>query len=158
MDDALIDALENRIKKMSDLRRIMNDMTNVLSEVKINVEDLKNFEQDLNDVLKYTIHIRELDEWTLNTLKSFKKISESGGFRVISKKKAGKVKKAPLIDIKSAKQSLLERGIEILPEYEPNLQAILNSSIEMAIDFLASKEKSIENAQKLIGPYRKPEK
>ena len=61
------------------------------------------------------------------------------------------------IDIKKAKKALLERGIEILPEFEKDFLRILNHSVSMALDFLASKENAIETAQELIRPYRKTE-
>lgn len=156
MDDSLIDTLEKRIKDMTDLRRIMNSMKHTLSEVKINMDDLKNFEKDLNDALKYTLQVKELDLWTLDTLKSFKKISESGGFRVLKGEKLGTLKTKEFIDQKKAKQALLERGIELSPTFEPEFSKILNQSVSMALDFLASKETAIETAQELIKPYRKP--
>ncbi|TFG04822.1 MAG: hypothetical protein EU536_03755 [Promethearchaeota archaeon] len=155
MDDSLIDALEARIKKMSDLRRIMNDMKHTLSEVKITVEDFKNYEKDINDALKFTLQIKELDEWSLHTLKLFRKINESGGFKPVSQKKVAKTKTEVFVDLNKAKQGLLERGIEVLPEFEPQFQEILNKSITMTLDFLVAKEKSIQQAQKLIEPYRK---
>jgi hypothetical protein len=157
MDDSFIGALEKRIKDVADLRHLINDMKHTLSEVKINVDDLKNFEKGLDDALKFTLQIKELDEWTVETLKLFKEISNSKGFRIKGKKlKELKVKE--FVDVKKAKDALLERGFEILPDFEPKLSKILNSSISMALDFLVSKESAIENAQKLIAPYRKPEK
>ncbi|MHA1265615.1 MAG: hypothetical protein ACTSRS_10300 [Candidatus Helarchaeota archaeon] len=155
MDDTLIDALEARIKKMSDLRRIMNDMKHTLSEVKITVEDLKNFEQDLNDAIKTTLQIKELDEWSLYTLKLFKEINQANGFKLVPDKRLAEPKTQAFIDIRKAKQGLLERGIQINPEFEHLLQDILNKSVVMTLNFLASKETSIQNAQKLIAPYRK---
>ncbi len=152
--DDVVESLEKRIKNMADLRRIMNDMKHTLSEVKINVDDLKDYEKNLDQALKYTLQVRELDEWTLHTLKSFKKITESGGIKLITKKK-GKLKTDIFVDMKKAKQGLAERGLEVLSDYEPDLQEILNNSIVMTLDFLASKAKSIENAHKLIDPYRK---
>jgi len=152
--EEMVDALEKRIKNMTDLRLIMNDMKHTLSEVKINVDDLKNYEKDLDEAMKFTIHIKELDQWSLSTLKSFKKISEKDGFQ-LSSKKLPKAKTEVFVDMKKAKQGLLERGIEVLSEYEPEFQDILNNSIIMTLDFLASKSKSIKNAQKLIEPYRK---
>ncbi len=157
MNDSFIGALEKRIKDVADLRHLINDMKHTLSEVKINVDDLKNFEKGLDDALKFTLQIKEMDEWTVETLKLFKEISNSKGFRIKGKKlKEPKLKE--FIDPKKAKEALLERGIEILPDFEPQLSKILNSSISMALDFLASKENAIETAQKLIGPYRKAEK
>lgn len=157
MDDSFIGALEKRIKDVADLRHLINDMKHTLSEVKINVEDLKNFEKGLDDALKFTLQIKEMDEWTVETLKLFKEISNSKGFLIKGKRqKALKVKE--FVDLKKAKEALLERGIEILPDFEPELAKILNSSISMALDFLTSKENAIETAQKLIAPYRKPEK
>jgi hypothetical protein len=157
MDDSFIGALEKRIKDVADLRHLINDMKHTLSEVKINVDDLKNFEKGLDDALKFTLQIKEMDEWTVETLKLFKEISNSKGFRIKGKKlKEPKVK--DFVDLKKAKEALLERGIEILPDFEPKLSKILNSSISMALDFLVSKESAIENAQKLIAPYRKVEK
>ena len=157
MNDSFIGALEKRIKDVADLRHLINDMKHTLSEVKINVDDLKNFEKGLDDALKFTLQIKEMDEWTVETLKLFKEISNSKGFRIKGKKlKEPKLKE--FIDLKKAKEALLERGIEILPDFEPQLSKILNSSISMALDFLASKENAIETAQKLIGPYRKAEK
>jgi len=155
VDDSLIDALEKRITDMTDLRRIMNDMKHTLSEVKINVEDLKKFDKNLNDALKFTLQIKELDEWTLGTLKAFKQISEEGGFRINSKKKAAKPKIKDFIDLKKAKDGLNERGIEVLPENEVQFSEILNSAITMTLDFLASKKTAIDKAEKLIAPYRK---
>ena len=152
--DDVVDALEKRIKNMTDLRLIMNDMKHTLSEVKINVDDLKNYEKDLDEAMKYTLQIKELDQWSLSTLKSFKKISEKDGFK-LSAQKISTPKTEVFVDIKQAKQGLLERGIEVIPEYEPEFQDILNKSIMMTLDFLASKSKSIKNAQKLIEPYRK---
>ena len=152
--DDVVDALEKRIKNMTDLRLIMNDMKHTLSEVKINVDDLKNYEKDLDEAMKYTLQIKELDQWSLSTLKSFKKISEKDGFK-LSAQKISTPKTEVFVDIKQAKKGLLERGIEVIPEYEPEFQDILNKSIMMTLDFLASKSKSIKNAQKLIEPYRK---
>ena len=157
MDDSFLDALEDRIKDMSDLRRIMNSMKHSLSEVKINIEDLKDFEQNLDDALKFTLQIKELDVWTLQTLKKFKEISELGGFQVL-KEKADSLITFDFVDLKKARKALLERGIKVLSEYEPQFQEILNSSVKMALDFLASKKKAIEKAQKLIKPYMKSEK
>ena len=152
--DDVVDALEKRIKNMTDLRLIMNDMKYTLSEVKINVDDLKNYEKDLDEAMKYTLQIKELDQWSLSTLKSFKKISEKDGFK-LSAQKISTPKTEVFVDIKQAKKGLLERGIEVIPEHEPEFQDILNKSIMMTLDFLASKSKSIKNAQKLIEPYRK---
>jgi hypothetical protein len=157
VDDSLIDELEKRIKSMSDVRRIMNDMKHTLSEVKINVEDLKNFEKGLNDALKFTLQIEELDSWTLSTLKSFKEISESGGLRCSDVKKLPKPKTTDFIDLKKAKQGLKERGIEVVQNYEKEFREMLNLSVTMTLDFLATKKEAIEAAQKLIAPYRKPE-
>jgi hypothetical protein len=157
MDDSFIGALEKRIKDVADLRHLINDMKHTLSEVKINVEDLKNFEKDLDDALKFTLQIKEMDEWTVETLKLFKEISNSKGFLIKGiKQKTPKIK--DFVDLKKAKEALLERGIEILPDFEPKFSQILNSSISMALDFLVSKESAIETAQKLIAPYRKAEK
>lgn len=158
MNDSFVSALEKRIKSLSDLRHIMNSMKHTLSEVKINVDDLKNFEKDLDDALKFTLQIKEMDEWTVDTLKLFKEISNSKGFRIIKEKKQKEPKLKDFVDLKKAREALLERGIEILPDFEPKLSKILNSSISMALDFLASKENAIETAQKLIAPYRKIEK
>jgi hypothetical protein len=153
VDESLISTLEKRIRDFSDLRRIMNDMKHTLSEVKINVEDLRNFEKDIDDALKFTLQIKELDSWTLETLKIFKKISESGGFRATSEKKVAEI--SDFIDIEKAKQGLKERGIEVLPDFENQFREMLNLSVTMTLNFLASKKDAIEAAQKLIGPYRK---
>ncbi len=152
--DEFVESLEKRIRNMTDLRRIMNDMKHTLSEVKINVEDLKNYEQNLDEALKYTLQIKELDEWSLSTLKAFKKISDAAGFKCTSKP-LPKTKTEIFVDMKKAKQALLERGIEVELKYEPEFEDILNKSVIMTLDFLATKEKSIMKAQKLIKPYRK---
>jgi hypothetical protein len=136
----------------------MNDMKHTLSEVKITVEDFKNFERDINDALKYTLQIKELDKWSLHTLKLFKTINQAGGFKLVPDKRLEKPKTDVFVDLKKAKQGLLERGIRVQPESEPYFQEILNKSITMTLDFLASKETSIQNAQKLIEPYRKDRK
>ncbi len=140
---------------MDDLRRIMNSMKHILSEVKITMDDIKDFEKDLNDALKFTLQIKELDEWTLQTLKSFKNISEAGGFRAIEWEKTRTPTIKDFVDLENAKKGLRERGIEVLPNYESEFNDILNRSVEMALDFLASKELAIKTAQKLIAPYRK---
>ena len=158
MDDSFIGTLEKRIKSLSDLRHLMNSMKHTLSEVKINVDDLRNFENDLEDALKYTLQIKELDEWTVETLKLFKEISNSNGFRMVMEEKQIEPEIKDFIDPEKAKEALLERGIEILPDFEDKFCQILNSSISMALDFLASKENAIEAAQKLIAPYRKTKK
>ena len=153
-----IGTLEERIKSMTDLRRIMNDMKHALSEVKINAEELQNFEKDLNDALKFTVQVKELDEWTLKALKTLKIVSAEGGIRLNKAKKSISPKTSDFVDIKKAKQGLLERGIEIASKYEDQITQLLNQSVKMALDFLASKENAIETAQELIGPYRKSEK
>lgn len=158
MDDSFIGALEKRIRSLSDLRHLMNSMKHTLSEVKINVDDLKRFENDLDDALKYTLQIRELDEWTVETLKLFKDISNSNGFRIVEEEKQMEPEIKDFIDPEKAKEAFLERGIEISPNFEDKFYQILNSSISMALDFLASKENAIETAQKLIAPYRKTKK
>ncbi len=150
-----IGTLEERIKSMTDLRRIMNDMKHALSEVKINAEELQNFEKDLNDALKFTVQVKELDEWTLKALKTLKVVSAEGGIRLNKAKKSSSPKITDFIDIKKAKQGLLERGIEISSKYQDQITQLLNQSVKMALDFLASKENAIEAAQELIGPYRK---
>ncbi|MFX1296542.1 MAG: hypothetical protein ACFFD2_17005 [Promethearchaeota archaeon] len=156
MDESIFNTLEKRIKDVTDLRRIMASMQHTLSEVKINIEDLKDFQQNLNDALKFTSQIKELDKWTLQTLRTFKKISESGGFHIISKKRKPESKTSVFVNLTNAKKGLLERGIEILPDFESEFSEILNKSVSMALDFLAAKETAIESAKALIKPYRKP--
>ncbi|NVM53417.1 MAG: hypothetical protein HWN66_06900 [Candidatus Helarchaeota archaeon] len=156
MDESFINTLEKRIKDMTDLRRIMNSMQHTLSEVKINVEDVKDFKQNLDDALKFTLQIKELDKWTLQTLRTFKKISDSDGFQCVTEKKLAKPKTELFVDLNKAKQGLIERGIDVLPEFEGEFQEIVNRSIIMTLDFLASKETSIKAAEKIISPYRKP--
>lgn len=158
MDDSFIEALENRIRNLSDLRHLMNSMKHTLSEITFNLDDVKKFENDLDDALKYTLSIKELDEWTVETLKIFKDINNSNGFRIVDEEKQAEPEIKDFIDPEKAKEALLERGIEILPDFEEKFYQILNSSISMALDFLASKENAIEAAQKLIGPYRKTKK
>jgi len=158
MDDSFIGALEKRIKSLSDLRHLMNSMKHTLSEVKINVEDLQKFENNLDDALKYTLQIKELDEWTVETLKLYREISNSKGFRIIKEKEQKELEIKDFVDLERAKEALLERGIEILPNFEDKFYQILNSSISMALDFVASKENAIVAAQKLIAPYRKIKK
>jgi len=133
----------------------MNDMKHTLLEVKINVEDLRNFEKNIDDALKFTLQIKELDSWTLETLKAFKKISDSGGFLAIEKKKGDETRSSDFIDLEKAKQGLKERGIEVLPDFEKQFREMLNLSVDMTLNFLESKKDAIEAAQKLIGPYRK---
>jgi len=158
VEKSLIGSLEERIKNMKDLRRIMNDMKHALSEVKINADELTNFEKDLNDALKFTVQVKELDEWTLKALKTLKTVSEAGGIRILKERKVDTPKVADFVDNERAKQALLERGIEIAQKFQGQITQLLNQSVIMALDFLTSKENAIDAAQKLIGPYRKSEK